>query len=238
MCPAAGRTRAAGVRAAEVVGDSVYGHASQLRQWLESQAQAYVLAVPGHEYVGVGRRQVQVQDIQACRPAAEWQPWGRYLLCRRSREDPARPQAYLVLAPPGCPLQTLVQVAGTRGCIENSLRPPKGKWGWMRTKCAAPRAGTGTSPSPCISFGCTSSPPRTTAWPGWIGRGPTNGWPSCATTCGVPNVRVYNCSTKPVAKGTPAFCSPNSVPVSVVPVFLARLYPIHLSQTPLYGKAT
>ena len=129
MCPAAGRTRAAGVRAAEVVGDSVYGHASQLRQWLESQAQAYVLAVPGHEYVGVGHRQVQVQDIQAGRPAAEWQPWGRYLLCRRSREDPARPQAYLVLAPQGCPLQTLVQVAGTRGCIENSFEAAQGEVG-------------------------------------------------------------------------------------------------------------
>ena len=37
--------------AAWVVGDSVYGHSSQLRQWLESQGQAYVLAVPGNEHV-------------------------------------------------------------------------------------------------------------------------------------------------------------------------------------------
>ncbi len=151
-----GRARAAGVTAAWVVGDSVYGHSSQLRQWLESQAQAYVLAVPGNEYVWVGHRQVQVQEIQAGLLAEEWQPracglgaqgprvydwqcralaapagqpWGRYLLCRRSREDPARPQAYLVHAPQGCALQTLVQVAGTRGCIESGFEAAKGEVG-------------------------------------------------------------------------------------------------------------
>ena len=142
--------------AAWVVGDSVYGHSSQLRQGLEEQGQAYVLAVPGNEYVWVGFRQVQVQDLVAELPAAAWQPracglgakgprvydWqchplaaptgpprGRYLLCRRSREDPARLQAYLVLAPQDCALQTLVQVAGTRGCIESGFEAAKGEVG-------------------------------------------------------------------------------------------------------------
>ena len=150
------RARAAGVTAAWVVGDSVYGHSSQLRQWLESQAQAYVLAVPGNEHVWVGHRQVQVQEIQAGLSAAAWQPracglgaqgprvydwhcqtlaapagqpWSRYLLCRRSREHPAQPQAYLVLAPQGCALQTLVQVAGTRWCIESGFEAAQGEVG-------------------------------------------------------------------------------------------------------------
>ena len=68
------RARAAGVTAAWVVGDSVSGHSSQLRQGLESQAQPYVLAVPGNEHVGVGFRQVQVQALVAALPAEEWQP--------------------------------------------------------------------------------------------------------------------------------------------------------------------
>lgn len=115
-----------------------------------------MLAVPANEYVWVGHRQVQVQEIQAGLLAEEWQPracglgakgprvydwqcralaapagqpWGRYLLCRRSREDPARTQAYLVLAPQGCALQTLVQVAGTRGCIESGFEAAKGEVG-------------------------------------------------------------------------------------------------------------
>ncbi len=150
------RARAAGVTAAWVVGDSVYGHSSQLRQGLEAQGQAYVLAVPGNEHVWVGHRQVQVQDLVAELPAADWQPrvcglgakgprvydwqchtlaapadqpWGRYLLCRRSREDPARTQAYLVLAPQECALETLVQVAGTRWCIESGFEAAKGEVG-------------------------------------------------------------------------------------------------------------
>ena len=57
------------------------------------------------------------------------QPWSRYLLCRRSREDPARQQAYLVLAPQGCALQTLVQVAGTRWCIESGFEAAQGEVG-------------------------------------------------------------------------------------------------------------
>ena len=51
LCHQAAAGAAAGVTAAWVVGDSVYGHSSQLRQWLESQGQAYVLAVPGNEHV-------------------------------------------------------------------------------------------------------------------------------------------------------------------------------------------
>ncbi len=47
------RARAAGVPAAWVTADSVYGDDRSLRIWLEAQEQAYVLAVSGKEYVNV-----------------------------------------------------------------------------------------------------------------------------------------------------------------------------------------
>ena len=43
------RAFAAGMPAPWVTGDSVYGHARQLRLWLEGRPQAYVLAVSGQE---------------------------------------------------------------------------------------------------------------------------------------------------------------------------------------------
>ena len=48
-----------------VTGDSVYGHSSVLRQWLEAQGQSHVLAVPSNEHVWVGFHQVQVRDVRA-----------------------------------------------------------------------------------------------------------------------------------------------------------------------------
>ena len=47
------RARQAGVPAAWVTADSVYGDDRRLRVWLEAQEQAYVLAVSGKEYVNV-----------------------------------------------------------------------------------------------------------------------------------------------------------------------------------------
>ncbi len=143
----------AGVPAAGVVGDSVYGHSAELRQRREARGPAYVLAVPRHEYVWVDFQPVQVQTLQA---AADWAPracgmgakgprvydWqvqtlaapaglpgARYLLCRRSREDPVQSQIYLGYAARPCALETLVQVAGTRGCIESGCEAAKGEVG-------------------------------------------------------------------------------------------------------------
>ncbi len=47
------RVREAGVPAAWVTADSVYGDDRRLRMWLEAQEQAYVLAVSGKEYMNV-----------------------------------------------------------------------------------------------------------------------------------------------------------------------------------------
>lgn len=47
------RARVAGVPAAWVTADSIYGDDRRLRMWLEANEQAYVLAVSGKEYVNV-----------------------------------------------------------------------------------------------------------------------------------------------------------------------------------------
>ena len=147
----------AGLPTAWVTGDSVYGHSADLRQELEARDQSYVLAVAGNEHVWVGWRQVPVGDLWAALPEADWetlacglgakgprvhdwqcrvlaepedQPWGRYLLFRRSRTDPADGrQAYLVYAARPCALETLVAVAGTRWCIESAFEAARQETG-------------------------------------------------------------------------------------------------------------
>jgi SRSO17 transposase len=139
------RALSAGVPAAWVTGDSVYGADRRLRMWLESQERAYVLAVSGKEYVWLGWQQRQVKTILAALPAAGWtrcsagdgtkgprwydwcwlplaaplQPtWRRWLLVRRSVSDPTDLTAYVVFAPSAMTLPEAVQVAGTRWTIE------------------------------------------------------------------------------------------------------------------------
>jgi len=146
----------AGVPAAWVTGDSVYGDDRQLRVWLEEQDHAYVMAVSGKEYVWRAGRQHQVKSILAALGpegwtrlsagdgakgprwydwrwlplAAPWQPdWRRWLLVRRSLSEPTELTAYVVFAPHTTPLATVVQVAGSRWTIEQCFEEAKGAVG-------------------------------------------------------------------------------------------------------------
>src|ERR687885_669563 len=139
-----------------VTGDSVYGDDRRLRRWLEEHAQAYVLAVSGKDYVWSGWRQVQVKTLLTNLPAAgrerlsagmgakgpredDWLllPIGsglqeagrRWLLVRRSLSDSAELTAYVVFAPAGTTLATLVKVAGTRWTVESDFETSKGEVG-------------------------------------------------------------------------------------------------------------
>ncbi len=72
------QARAAGVTAAWVTADSVYGDDRRLRMWLEAQEQPYVLAVSGKEYVNVAatwtqRRVSTLLAEVAQQPADAWQ---------------------------------------------------------------------------------------------------------------------------------------------------------------------
>lgn len=146
----------AGVPAAWVAGDSVYGDNRPLRMWLEEHAHAHVLAVSGKEYVSLAGRQQQVKAILAtlapagwCRLSAgdgakgprwydwRWLPlaaplqphWRRWLLVRRSLSDPTDLTAYVVFAPQTAALATVVPVAGSRWTIERCFEEAKGEVG-------------------------------------------------------------------------------------------------------------
>jgi SRSO17 transposase len=146
----------AGVPAAWVTGESVYGDDRRLRVWLEEQDHAYVMAVSGKAYVWRAGRQHQVKSILAALAtegwdrlsagagakgprwydwrwlplAKPWQPdWRRWLLVRRSLSDPTELTAYVVFAPQETALANVVRVAGSRWTVERSFEEAKGEVG-------------------------------------------------------------------------------------------------------------
>jgi SRSO17 transposase len=150
------RALAAGVPAAWVTGDSIYGDDRRLRMWLESCPQAYVLAVSGKEYVWLDWRQRQIKTILARLPEDGWTrlsagagakgwrwydwrwlpladplhpDWRRWLLIRGSVGDPKDLTAYVVYAPQDTTLEDVVGVAGARWAIESSFEAAKGEVG-------------------------------------------------------------------------------------------------------------
>jgi SRSO17 transposase len=150
------RALAAGVPAPWVPGDSVYGDNRPLRQWLEAQPQADVLAVSGQEYVWLGAQQRQGQTLLASLPVEGWTrlsagdgakgprwyawrwvsladpvdpTWRRWWLVRRSRSEPTDLTAYVVFAPPPTTLEAVVRVAGSRWTVERSFEAATGEVG-------------------------------------------------------------------------------------------------------------
>lgn len=149
----------AGVDAAWVAADAVYGDSRRLGMALEDRRQPYVLAVSGKAYVGAGWQQHRVSDVlDALRQDPEtawqrlsagdgakgprWHDWcrlplmpplqdgfDRWLLVRRSPDDPDELTGYTVFAPTGTPLQTLARVAGSRWQVEIGFEEAKGEVG-------------------------------------------------------------------------------------------------------------
>ena len=146
----------AGVLAAWVTGDSIYGDDRRLRLWLEEREQAYVLAVSGQEYVWIGFRQHPVKAWLAALPDEEWvrlsagegakgprwydwqlmplnpplqEGWRRWLLVRRQLDDPTKLTAFVVFAPHATELESMVHVAGSRWAMEVTLEAAKGEVG-------------------------------------------------------------------------------------------------------------
>ena len=150
------RAFAAGVPAAWVVGDTVYGTTPELRPWLEAERRAYVLAVPKSHRVWRDGRQVSARTAVADASAGAWarlsagegsqgprlydwawlplegatpEGWGRWLLARRGLSDPADVAYYRVFAPAGTPLAEVVRAAGSRWAIEEGFERAKGEVG-------------------------------------------------------------------------------------------------------------
>lgn len=150
------RALEAGVPAAWVTGDEVYGGNRELRGWLERRQQAYVMAVASNEALGLDEGQVITTVVGMRLPATAWQchsagrgtkgprlydwayvplaepaaaGWQAGLLLRRSLSDPQEIAYYRVFAPTGTALATLVRVAGCRWTIETGFEEAKGNVG-------------------------------------------------------------------------------------------------------------
>jgi SRSO17 transposase len=160
----------AGVPARWVVADTVYGTARGLRGWLEERGRWYVLAVPATQGVYHEGSQRQARTVAKHLSEEAWfrasagkgskgerlYDWacvplpdpdeaerGRWLLMRRSIEDPTEYAYYLAYGPFETPVHELIRIAGRRWSIEDSFEAAKGevgldeyevrKWdGWQR----------------------------------------------------------------------------------------------------------
>ena len=150
------RAFAAGVPAAWVTGDTVYGVDRGLRPWLEAERHAYVLAVPNTHRVWLGDQQQTARAAFGRLPAEAWHRlsagegsqgprwydwawiplsgtspagWSRWLLARRSLSDPTELAYYRVFAPTATPLAEAVRAAGSRWSIEEGFERAKSEVG-------------------------------------------------------------------------------------------------------------
>lgn len=150
------RAFVAGVPCVWVTGDSIYGGDRRLRLWLEEHAHWFVLGIAKNEALWGGFQQ-QWAEVWATRiPDDAWHRlscgdgakgprlydwallylprWGQSrdiehgLLVRRSLDD-GDLAYYVVFAPAGTPLQTLVMVAGQRWTIEECFELGKSEVG-------------------------------------------------------------------------------------------------------------
>ncbi len=146
------RAFAAGIPAAWVAGDTIYG-GDEMRRWLAEHERSYALAVPCTHAIWTAGRQVEAQayadgvpdDAWARLSAGEgsqgprWYDWaclalpyavqpGRahWLLVRRSVSDPTERAYYRVYGPAGTTAEGMVRVAGRRWCIETAFEEAKG----------------------------------------------------------------------------------------------------------------
>jgi SRSO17 transposase len=146
----------AGVKAAWVTGDAVYGNDAHFRRTLESNAQPYVLAVKCDQRLWVDLRQVRVDRIADGLPARAWRKasagagskgprwydwaiepfgpvdrrgWRLWLLVRRHREREVERAYYLCRGPAATPRKELVRVAGSRWAVEECFERAKGGCG-------------------------------------------------------------------------------------------------------------
>jgi SRSO17 transposase len=150
------RAFAAGVPAAWVTADTIYGDATELRRWLEAAGRPYVLAVSCAHPVWDDGRQTRADALVAALPAAAWATasagagsqgerladwaWialpyatapgmGQWLLARRDPDDPTELAYFRAYGPAATAVAELVRVAGTRWAIEVAFEDAKGAVG-------------------------------------------------------------------------------------------------------------
>ena len=150
------RVLQSGLRPRFVLGDEVYGSDSKTRRFLESRGQPYVLAVSSQQRLWQDFRQQRVDKIADTVPPGAWSrlniadgakgprvyDWAagqfgaptehglaRWVLVRRSVEDPAERAYYLCTALPESTIQDLAVTAGQRWSIECCFEAAKQETG-------------------------------------------------------------------------------------------------------------
>jgi SRSO17 transposase len=150
------RAFAAEVPARWVVADSFYGRSHEFRDWLEGRAQPYAVMVPKTNAVPLGGRKGKIEQLVERLPedaysevvpagdSGERRPWdwarvelladpekgmGRWLLVRRSSDDPDDLGFYQAYGPEDTPLEELVRVCQDRWAIEVAFEEAKGEVG-------------------------------------------------------------------------------------------------------------
>ena len=150
------RTREMGVRAAWVTGDTVYGHDSKFRRFLEADGQPYLLAIPSNQPLYDGQLRSPVEVITNNLPPADWvrasagdgskgpreydwavraygavdeRDWQLWLVVRRHRERPDERAYFLARGPAETRPAELIRVAGMRWRVEECLELAKGECG-------------------------------------------------------------------------------------------------------------
>jgi SRSO17 transposase len=150
------RTFAAGVPAAWITGDEIYGDATALRRWSEEHRYPYVFAVSCNHPVWRDGTQERADALIASLPDEIWgtlscgagsqgerlYDWAciqlpyaiasgmaQWLLVRRKRNDPEEMAYFRAFGPVATRLPDLVRVAGMRWAIEESFEDAKGSVG-------------------------------------------------------------------------------------------------------------
>jgi SRSO17 transposase len=146
----------AGVKAAWVTGDAVYGNDTHFRRFLEANGQPYVLAVRCDLRLWDGRERARADRIADGLPAKAWRKasagagskgprwydwavkplgpvdkrgWRLWLLVRRHRERHEGRAHYLCRGPAAAPRRELVRAAGSRWPVEECFERGKGDCG-------------------------------------------------------------------------------------------------------------
>jgi SRSO17 transposase len=140
-----------------VVADSFYGRAHSFRAWLEERGRPYAVMVPKTNTVNLGGRRKKIEQLVKRLPEDAWallapageashgrRPWEwaclklsvdpkkgmrRWLLVRRSSEDPEDLAFYQAYGPEGTSLAELIRVCQRRWAVEECFGQVKGEVG-------------------------------------------------------------------------------------------------------------
>ena len=150
------RAFGAEVPARWVVADSFYGRSHEFREWLEKCERPYAVMVPKTNAVPLGGRKEKIEqlaerlgeeaysEVVPVGDSGERRPWqwacldlapepekgmSRWLLIRRSTEDPDDLGFYQAYGPEDTPVEELVRVCQERWAIEVAFEAAKGEVG-------------------------------------------------------------------------------------------------------------